>query len=44
LTRADLELIAFRHVRGASDGEIARELGVDRSSVRRARKRAAVSH
>jgi hypothetical protein len=41
LTRADLELIAHRHVRGASDGAIARELDVDRSSVRRARKRPA---
>ena len=41
LTRADLELIASRHLAGASDGAIARELGVDRSSVRRARKRPA---
>ena len=41
LRREDLELIAYRHVRGASDGEISRELGVDRSSVRRARKRPA---
>lgn len=41
LTREDLQVIAYRHVRGASDGEIARELGVDRSNVRRARKRPA---
>jgi hypothetical protein len=38
---ADLELIAVRHLAGASDGAIARELGVDRSSVRRARTRPA---
>lgn len=41
LTRADLELIASRHLAGASDGAIASELGVDRSSVRRARTRPA---
>jgi len=41
LTRADLEVIAHRHLEGASDGAIARELDVDRSSVRRARKRPA---
>jgi len=41
LRREDLQVIAYRHVRGASDGEIARELGVDRSSVRGARKRPA---
>ena len=41
LTRADLEVIAHRHLAGASDGAIARELGVDRSSVRRARTRSA---
>ena len=41
LTHADLEVIAQRHLAGASDGAIARELGVDRSSVRRARQRPA---
>jgi hypothetical protein len=41
LTREDLQVIAYRHVRGASDGEIARELSIDRSSVRGARKRPA---
>jgi hypothetical protein len=41
LTRTDLAVIARRHLAGASDGAIACELGVDRSSVRRARKRPA---
>jgi hypothetical protein len=41
LTAADLELIAHWHVRGASDGMIASELGCERSTVRRARKRPA---